>query len=166
MEEQHGTAETRPPLDGSGQHITETTEVVKESLSKMSFKLVPSQTGGHTHLSFAEPRPPKVPLKTTNTRAAQAEARKTPMQNRSDTLAEQGSRSDDRDSERLNFGSLSGAYSGASSAKNSTAKEPISLTPEILNMLDKLDPDKGKQARLLTEHLKGRRIITSTEQEL
>ena len=32
--------------------------------------------------------------------------------------------------------------------------------------MDRLEPDKGKQARLLTEHLTGQRQLPSTEQEL
>ena len=45
-------------------------------------------------------------------------------------------------------------------------REPIPLTPEILQLLDKLEPDKGKQAKLLTEYLTGQRTLPSTEQEL
>ena len=33
-------------------------------------------------------------------------------------------------------------------------------------LLDRLEPDKGKQARLLTEHLTGQRTLPCTEQEL
>jgi hypothetical protein len=40
------------------------------------------------------------------------------------------------------------------------------LTPEILHLLDKLEPDKGKQAKLLTEHLTGQRTLPSTEAKL
>ncbi len=35
-----------------------------------------------------------------------------------------------------------------------------------MQLLDRLEPDKGKQARLLTEHLTGQRTLPSTEQEL
>jgi hypothetical protein len=45
-------------------------------------------------------------------------------------------------------------------------REPIPLTPEILHLLDRLEPDKGKQSRLLTEHLTRQRSIPSTESEL
>ena len=45
-------------------------------------------------------------------------------------------------------------------------RDPIPLTPEILHLLDRLEPDKGKQARLLTEHLTGQRTLPATEQEL
>ena len=48
----------------------------------------------------------------------------------------------------------------------SRGRDPIPLTPEILHLLDRLEPDKGKQARLLTEHLTGQRLLPSTEQEL
>jgi hypothetical protein len=45
-------------------------------------------------------------------------------------------------------------------------KDPISLTPEILTMQDRHEPDKTKQANLLTEHLVGQRVLSSTEEEL
>ncbi len=32
--------------------------------------------------------------------------------------------------------------------------------------MDRLEPDKGKQARLLTEHLTGQRTLPCTEEEL
>ena len=44
--------------------------------------------------------------------------------------------------------------------------DPIPLTPEILLLLDRLEPDKGKQAWLLTEHFTGQRTLPCTEQEL
>jgi hypothetical protein len=37
--------------------------------------------------------------------------------------------------------------------------DPIPLTPEILLLLDRLEPDKGKQARILTENLTGQRTL-------
>ena len=49
---------------------------------------------------------------------------------------------DDKDVERLGFGSLSRAYSGASSAMKIRSKDPITLTQEILHLLDILEPDK------------------------
>ena len=45
-------------------------------------------------------------------------------------------------------------------------REPISLTPEILVMLNRHEPDKAKHAKLLTEHLSGQRVLPSTEEEL
>jgi hypothetical protein len=45
-------------------------------------------------------------------------------------------------------------------------RDPISLTPEILAMLDRHEPDKAKQAKLRTEHLSGQRVLTSAEEEL
>jgi hypothetical protein len=86
--------------------------------------------------------------------------------NRSEPLAEQGSGTNERDSEQLSFGSLSGASRTHSSAKNSRGRDSIPLTPEILHLLDRLEPDKDKQARLLTEHLTGQRTLPSTEAEL
>jgi len=48
----------------------------------------------------------------------------------------------------------------------SRGRDPIPLPPEILHLLDRLEPDKGKQARLLTDHLTGQQQLPSTEQEL
>jgi hypothetical protein len=44
-------------------------------------------------------------------------------------------------------------------------QDPATLTPEILAMLDKHEPDKSKQAKLLTEHLTRQRVLPSTEEE-
>jgi len=45
-------------------------------------------------------------------------------------------------------------------------RDPIKLTSEILSMLDKHEPDKLKQAKLLTKHLAGQRVLPSKEEEL
>ena len=45
-------------------------------------------------------------------------------------------------------------------------RDPISLTPEILAMLDRHELDKSKQAKLLTEHLSRQRVLPNTEEEL
>jgi len=44
--------------------------------------------------------------------------------------------------------------------------DPTPLTPDILHLLHRLEPDKGKHARLFTEHLTGQRSLPSTEAEL
>ena len=44
--------------------------------------------------------------------------------------------------------------------------DPMTLTPEILSMLDRHEPDKAKHAKLLTEHLTGQRTLPFTEEEL
>ena len=135
--------------------------------NKMPFIPVTIHTCAPTRLSFGVPAPPKVPLRTNSNPAVQTTGAQTPQHNIFGMLAEQGSRSDDRGSERLSFGSLSGAYSRSSSAKNSRDTEHIPLiTPEILHSLDRLEPDKGKQARLITEHLTWERLLPSTEKEL
>jgi hypothetical protein len=59
---------------------------------------------------------------------------------------------------RISFGRLK--------LKGSQKKEPIRLTPEILLILDRLEPDKGRQANLLTEHIAEKRVLPSTEEEL
>jgi hypothetical protein len=66
----------------------------------------------------------------------------------------------------ISSGILRGGSSSASSSRGSRGREPIPLTPEILQLLDRIELDKGKQARLLTEHLTGHRTLLSTEQEL
>jgi hypothetical protein len=86
--------------------------------------------------------------------------------NRFEPLAEQGNGSNERDSEQLSFGSLSGASGTHSSSRNNRGRDPVPLTPEILHLLDRLEPDKGKQAMLLTEHLPWQRTLPSTEAKL
>jgi len=86
--------------------------------------------------------------------------------NRFEPIAEQGNGTNERDNERLSFGSLSRASGTHSSAMNNKCRDPIPLNPEILHLLDRLEPDKGKQAKLLTEHLTGQRNLPSTEAEL
>ena len=114
-----------------------------------------------TRLSFATPDPPRTTWETIATRGNRANiAPVAPVtgadaqhRKRFEPLAEQGSGTNDRDSEQLSFGSLSGASGTHSSAKNIRGRDPIPLTPEIPHLLDRLEPDKGKQVRLLTEHL-------------
>ncbi len=90
----------------------------------------------------------------------------TQLMNRFEPIAVQVNGSNERDNDRLSFGSLSGASETHSSTKNNRGREPIPLTPEILHLLDRLEPDKGKQDRLLTEHLTGQRTLPSTKAEL
>jgi len=89
------------------------------------------------------------------------------QQNRFAPLKQHGSGSGERGSLDLSSGILrGGASSTASSSKGSRGREPVPLTPEILLLLDRLEQDKGKQARLLAEHLTGQRTLPCTEQEL
>ena len=76
-----------------------------------------------------------------------------------------GSGTKGRDSERLRCTSVSGASVGSGS-RGRRGRGPIPLTPKILHFLDCLEPDKGKQARMLTLHLTGQRQQPATEQEL
>jgi hypothetical protein len=66
-----------------------------------------------------------------------------------------------RDNDRVREG-----YADANNSKGSCTRDPIYLPPEILAMLDMHEPDKTKQAKLLTEHLSGQRVMPSTEEEL
>jgi hypothetical protein len=105
-----------------------------------------------TRLSFANPDPPRCTWETISTRGnnannapvAPAIGAGIPLRNNYEPIAEHGSETNERDSERLNFGSLSGASRTQSSVRSSRGREPIPLTPEILHLLDKLEPDKGK----------------------
>jgi hypothetical protein len=82
-------------------------------------------------------------------------------------LRRQGSASDNIVSEALSSGIPRGVTSSAaSSSKGSRGRDPIPLTPVILLLLDRLEPDKGKQTRMLTEHLTGQRTLSYTEHEL
>ena len=83
------------------------------------------------------------------------------------TMIEEGSASVGRDNEALNFGiQKGGSASTTSSSKGITCRDLIPITPEILHYLDRMETDKNKHARYLTEHLKGQRTLPSTEQEL
>jgi hypothetical protein len=59
-----------------------------------------------------------------------------------------------------------GLVSHASGSRGSKRREPIPLTTQILLVLDRLEPDKERQGKLLTEHLTGHGILPSTEEEL
>ena len=59
-----------------------------------------------------------------------------------------------------------GSISDASSSRGSKRREPIPLTTQIMQLLDILEPEKGRQGKLLTEHLTGHRVLPSTEEEL
>jgi len=45
-------------------------------------------------------------------------------------------------------------------------RDPMTIPPEILAMLDKHEPDKTKQIMLLTEHLARQRTPSSSEEEM
>jgi len=60
--------------------------------------------------------------------------------NRFQTLAEEHNE-EDRGSDRVKEGSVS----AASSSRGSRMRDPVTLTPEILAMLDRHEPDKVKK---------------------
>ena len=136
----------------------------------------PASQGHHapTRLSFADPDPPKTTWETIATRnnransapVAPATGTGIPITNIYEPIQEHGTGTNDIDNERLSFGSLSGASRTHSIARNNKVRDLIPLTPEILQLLDRLEPDKGKQARLLTDPLIGQRTLPSTESEL
>jgi hypothetical protein len=82
-------------------------------------------------------------------------------------LKERGSAFGGRDNEGLSYGILrERSTSAASSSRGSRGRYPIPLDPEIQFLLNRLEPDKGKQARLLMEHLSCQRTLPCTAQEL
>jgi hypothetical protein len=118
-----------------------------------------------TRLSFGTPAPPTVPY----ARGGPATTRGTSLdlQNRFTPLGEQGSISGGQNSEALISDILrEGLAPSSSSTRGSKGRYPIPLTPEILHLLGRLEPDKGTQARLLKEHLTRQRTLPSTEHEL
>jgi len=82
--------------------------------------------------------------------------------NRFQPLAKLISEDSDAERDRVREGSVL----HSSSSRGSTRRDPIPLTPHILILLERLEPDKGRQAKLLTEHLIGHRVLPSTEEEL
>ena len=75
------------------------------------------------------------------------------LNNHYDLLAQQGNGAADIDNDKLSFGSISGANTTTSESSGNRGRDPIPLTLEIRRLLDRLEPDKGKHARLLTDHL-------------
>jgi len=71
-----------------------------------------------------------------------------------------------QESSRNNDRVREGSVSDAKSSRRARMKDPISLTPNILAILDSHESDKSKHAKLLTEHLSGQRVIPYTEEEL
>jgi hypothetical protein len=136
--------------------VLTTTEDASTTVDTTSTDTAPSGVTlptGTTRIRFGTLGPPKVPIK--------ASGGTTPdnlnsfeHQNKFAHLRQHGSESGDRGSETLSSGILRGvSVSVASSSRGSRGREPTPLTPEIPLLLDRLEPDKGKQAQLLTEHL-------------
>jgi hypothetical protein len=116
-------------------------------------------------LSFGTPAPPIIPINR-GARTTSGNLNNVEHLNRFAPLRQQGANSGEQGSLNLSSGILRGGSSSASSSRGSRGRDPIPLTPEILQLLDRLELDKGKQARLLTEHLIGQRTLPITEQEL
>ena len=119
---------------------------------------------GANHLRFGTPKPPAIPIRNeggTNTGNISVEQPK-----RFAPLRQQGANSGDQGNLNLNSGILRGGSTSVLSSRGSRGREPIPLTPEILPLLDRLEPDKEKQTRLLTENLTRHKTLSSTEHEL
>ena len=77
-------------------------------------------------------------------------------------MAEENDQESAWNSDRVGEGSIS--Y--ASNSRGARMRDPINLTPKILALLDRHEPDKSKQAKLLTVHLARKNVLPSTEEEL
>jgi hypothetical protein len=166
LPEQHGIhaplQQDHPPTGGNQQIHTGTTRPIVEGTLPQGETGAPVEV---TRLSFGTPAPPTILY--ARGLAAVASGGTLPLQNRFEPLGDQACVSSGRYNEPLSSCILrEGSASASSSARGSRGREPIPLTPEILHLLDRLEPDKGKQARLLTEHLTGQRSLPSTETEL
>jgi len=75
---------------------------------------------------------------------------------------EENSQESSSNNERVKEGSVSDAIN----SRGARTRDPISLTPEILAMLNRHEPDKSKKAKLLTEDLLGQRVLPTTEEDL
>ncbi len=89
--------------------------------------------------------------------------------NRFAPLAEEGSKSGTKGSEQLSSGVLQDDTSSNTSSvrgRSIRGREPVPLTADILQLLDRLEPDKARHAQLLMDHMTGHRALPRTEQEL
>jgi hypothetical protein len=68
--------------------------------------------------------------------------------------------------EQESEGLYAGSTSEAGSSRSSRPRDFIPITAEILLLLDRLEPDKIKQAKYLSEHIAGHRALPTTEEEL
>jgi len=149
--------QTELPPGGSGQHQTETMQDYIRRAAARPITQAPREELG--------PLPTfTIPVTARNGPLAVGTAA-TEVRNTYSPLAPLGSGTEGRDNERLGFSSVSGASVGSGS-RGSRGRDPIPLTPEILHLLDRLEPEKGKHARMLTEHLTGQRLLLATELEL
>ena len=145
-------ARTKLPPSGSGAQ-TPTRGTATATAEGGTVKAGAQHPPAPTCLRFSTPEPPTIPVNSGGG-TAPANLNTEKQQIRFAPLIQQGSGSGERGSLDLSSGILRGGTSSAtSSSKESRGREPIPLTPEILLLLDRLEPDKGKQARLLTEHL-------------
>jgi hypothetical protein len=89
--------------------------------------------------------------------------------NRFAPLAEEDGDSGGQGSEPLSSGVLRDDLSSNASSsrgRSSRGREPVTLTPDILQLLDRYEPDKARHAQLLMEHMTGHRTLPRTEEEL
>jgi hypothetical protein len=83
-----------------------------------------------------------------------------------ETLAQKGSGESVKYIDKLTFGSISRARTPTLGSRGSKGRDPTPMTPEVLYFLDRLEPDKGNQARLITEDLNGQRTLPTMEAEM
>ena len=129
-----------PPI-GSGQHHTETMQDYIKRAAAMPIRKVPREDLGplptFTIPTRARSGPPTVGNKATELRNVYAQ------------MAPLGSGAEGIDSDRMSFSSTSRASVGSRS-RGSRGRDPIPLTPDIIHLMDRMEPYKGKQAKMLT----------------
>ena len=155
-----------PPSDSGSQTTWTTTAGTSASTSATTIADttlagMTSPTGA-TRLRFGTPDPPTISIKSSGGTKPDNRSR-VEYQNMFAPLRQQGIESSDQGSEAFSSRILKGgSASVASSSRGSRGREPIPLAPEILLLLDRLEVDKGKQARLLTKHLTCQRTLPCT----
>ena len=169
MEEKTGRIDPRAkqtelPPSGNRVHDPTTGTTLDAAAETTSTRVTPPVV--ITHLRFGTPDPPKISHRARSGIVA-ANVNTVEQQNSFTPVGEQESTSGGRNSEVMSSEILrEGSTSAASSSSGRRSRDLVPLTPEIMFLLDRLEPNRGKQARLLTEHLTGQRILPCTEQEL
>jgi hypothetical protein len=137
------TTWTEPPPNGSGAHAP-TRDIAAATEAGGTARAGAVQPTTPTRLSFGTLGPPTIPIRS-GTGTTPNNPNIMEHTNTFAPLRQQGSESGDRGNEALSLGILrGGSTSATSSSKGNRDREPIPLTSEILLLLDRLEPDKGK----------------------
>jgi len=132
----HGDGGTQPQMEDH-----------RAPAGELDFTTVGRQTTPATHLRFGTPEPPTMPLKTRSGPAAVNLPNIEALHNNFVPLGLNGNVSEGKDNEVMSSSILRGGSSSATSnSRGNRGRETIPLTLEILQLLDKLERDKGRHA--------------------